>query len=190
MLQEQKLENYRNTSINKLTEGKFTYKKLALTAVWDVSTVNGEPLASFTTKINGRAWIHDSGYASTFARTLDRALAQLFSQTDFQALLYDGYEGPLPEPNNRSAEESVLESIMDRSNSLFLSVQQQVAAYAGFSKQAKLTEVFAITQQVKNQNDGALYDSRYVAGVFGAAWYILLQLRGRLRHTRRHLHRH
>lgn len=146
-----KTRNYRNTSINKLTEDKFTYKKLALTAVWDVSTANGEPLASFTTKVNGRAWIHDSGYASTFARTLDRALAQLFSQTDFQALLYDGYEGPLPEPNNRSAEESVLESIMDRSNSLFLSVQQQVAAYAGFSKQAKLTEVFAITQQVKTR---------------------------------------
>jgi len=146
-----KTRNYRNTSIGKLTERKFTYKKLGLTAVWDVSKPNGEPIASFTSKVNGRAWAADSGYALTFATTLDRALAQLFGQSEFQALLYDGYEAPPTNANETPAEEGVLESIMGRSNSLFLSVQEQIAAYTGFSKQAKLSEVFAITQQVKTR---------------------------------------
>ena len=141
---------YRNTSISSFSYTSFAYKKVSMTATWTISNNSGAVLGAFSSRVNETMWQKDRGYLSVFTHAFDRALAQLFVNEEFLTLLHDGYTAPQLETASSDENTSVAESLISQSSNFYDQIRGKFSAYAGFQKQAQLSEVLTTLQQVKS----------------------------------------
>lgn len=141
--------SYRNTALSKFTARDFQQKKVSMTIVWDISTTDGQTLGSFRSKVHENQWQKDKGHLKVFSRAFDQALSQLFSQKEFIALLHDGYRKPQVDRKDTDTSTADDSSLMDKSTSLYQTLRDKLVTYAGLSKQAQLSELLVIFQQIK-----------------------------------------